>query len=177
MNERRTIKVIIGWQDRLPSEFSSSPTPSPLLAEPDFQFSSGLQPHSDKHQHDHDTSATTPILSSNDHDLTTSSLSTPVRPTHRRLLHIPHHSFSTENTLLVCLFNARSVGTSRRRSNTSTFILDNNIDIMLLTEIWLRPAGDEAKITDLALPGYSQSSPSPALRADPASKARPLPSS
>ena len=55
----------------------------------------------------------------------------------------------------VCLFNARSAGTSRRRSHISTFIQDNNIDIMLLTETWLRPAGDEAKIADLAPPGYS----------------------
>ena len=61
---------------------------------------------------------------------------------------------SAENTLLVCLFNARSVGTSRR-SDISTFIQDNNIDIMLLTETWLRPAGDEAKIADLAPTGYS----------------------
>ena len=138
-NERRTIKVIVGLQDRLLSEFSSSATPSPLPAEPDFKFSSGLQPHSDKRQHDHDTSATTLILSPNDRDLTTSSLSAPVRPTRRRLLRIPLHSFSTRNTLLVCLFNARSVGTSRRRSDISTFILDNNIDIMLLTETWLHP--------------------------------------
>ena len=57
--------------------------------------------------------------------------------------------------LLVCLYNARSVGTSRRRSDISTFIQDNNIDIMLLTETWLRPAGDEAKIADLAPPRYS----------------------
>ena len=123
------------------------------IAEPDFKFSSGLQPHSDKRQHDHDTSATTPILSPNDRDLTTSSLSVPVRPTRRQLLRILLHSFSIKNTLLVCLFNARSVDTSRRRSDISTFILDNNIDIMLLTEIWLRPAGDEAKIADLAPPG------------------------
>ena len=107
-NERRTIKVIVGLQDRLLSEFSSFSTPSPLSAEPDFKFSSGLQPHSDKRQHDHDTSATTPIFSPNDRDLTTSSLSAPVRPTRRQLLRIPFHPFSTENTLLVCLFNARS---------------------------------------------------------------------
>ena len=36
----------------------------------------------------------------------------------------------------------RSVGTSRRRSD---FIQDN-IDMMMQTETWLRPAGDEAKI-------------------------------
>ena len=42
-----------------------------------------------------------------------------------------------------------------RRSDISTFIQDNNSDIMLLTETWLRPAGDEAKIADLVPPGYS----------------------
>ena len=145
--------MIVGLQDRLLTEFFSPPTPSPLPAEPDFKFSSGLQPHSDKRQHNHDTSATTPILPPNDRDRTNSSLSAPVRPTRRQLLRIPLYSFSTENTLLVCLFNARSVGTSKRRSDTSTFILDNNIDIMLLTETWQRPAGDEAKIADLAPPG------------------------
>ena len=40
--------------------------------------------------------------------------------------------------------STRSVGTSRRRSDISTSIQDNNIDMMLLTETWLRPAGDEA---------------------------------
>ena len=88
-------------------------------------------------------------------DLSASSLSAPLRPPHRQLLHIPLSSSSAGNTLNVCLFNARSVGTSRRRSDISTFIQDNNIDIMLLTETWLRPAGDEAKIADLAPPGYS----------------------
>ena len=88
-------------------------------------------------------------------DLSASSLSAPLRPPHRQLLHIPLSSSSTENTLIVCLFNARSVGSSRRRSDMSTFIQDNNIDIMLLAETWLRPAGDEAKMADLAPPGYS----------------------
>ena len=147
--------MIVGLHERLPSEFSSSPTPSLLPAEPDFRFRFGHLPHSDKRQHDHDTSATTPILSPNDRDLTTSSLSAPVRPTRRQLLRIAIHSFSAENTLRVYFFNARSVGTSRRRSEISTFILDNYIDIMLLTETWLRPAGDEVKIANLAPPGYS----------------------
>ena len=85
-----------------------------------------------------------------------------MRPTRRQLLRIPLHSFSTENTLLVCLFNARSVGTSRRRSDISTFILDNNINIMLLT--LMRPRSRTWLCLD------TPSSPSLALRADPASK-------
>ena len=130
-NERRKIKVIVGFRDRLSSDSSSSPTPC--------QHTTSVPPSSPPSDHD---------------DLSASSLSAPLRPPHRQLLHIPLSSSSAENTLLVCLFNARSVGTSRRRSDISTFIQDNNVDIMLLTETWLRPAGDEAKIADLAPPGY-----------------------
>ena len=131
-NERRKIKVIVGFRDRLSSDTSSSPTPC--------QHTTSVPPSSPPSDRD---------------DLSASSLSAPLRPPNRQLLHIPLSSSSAENTLIVCLFNARSVGTSRWRSDISTFIQDNNIDIMLLTETWLRPAGDEAKIADLAPPGYS----------------------
>ena len=131
-NERRKIKVIVGFRDQLSSDSSSSPTPC--------QHTTSVPPSSPPSDRD---------------DLSASSLSAPLRPPHRQLLHIPLSSSSAENTLLVCLFNARSVGTSRRRSDISTFIQDNNVDIMLLTETWLRPAGDEAKIADLVPPGYS----------------------
>ena len=142
--------MIVGFRDRLPSDSSSSPTPCRQPAELDFyHFSSALLPHSEECQH----TASSP--SSDRDDLSGSSLSAPLRPPHRQLLHIPVSSSSAENTLLVCLFTARSVGSSRSRSDISTFIQDNNIDIMLLTETWLRPAGDEAKIADLAPPGYS----------------------
>ena len=131
-NERRKIKVIVGFRDQLSSDSSSSPTPC-----------------------QHTTSVPPSSLPSDREDLSASSLSAPLRPPHRQLLHIPLSSSSAENTLLVCLFNARSVGTSRSRSDIYTFIKDNNVDIMLLTETWLRPADDEAKIADLARPGYS----------------------
>ena len=172
-NERRKINVIVGFHDRLPSDFSSSPTPCRQPAELDFlpfQFSS---PPSLRH----DTTVVPPASPPRDHDdLTASSLSAPLRPYHRQLLHIPLGSSSAENTLLVCLFSARSDDTSRRRSDISTFIQDNNIDIMLLTETWLRPVGDEAKIADLAPPGYSVLS-FPVLQGSPAQKAGESPSS
>ena len=153
-NERRKIKVIVDFRDRVPSDSSSSPTPCCQPAELDFyHFSSALLPHSDECQHITSVPPSSPP--SDRDDLSASSLRAPLRPPHRQLLHIPLSSSSAENTLIVCLFNARSVGTSRRRSDISTFIQDNNIDIMLLTETWLRPAGDEAKIADLAPPGYS----------------------
>ena len=53
------------------------------------------------------------------------------------------------------LFNARSVGTSRKRTEICNFITDSDVDIMFLTETWIRPSGDEAKCADLAPPGYS----------------------
>ena len=147
--------MIVGFHDRLPSDSSISTTPCRQPAELDFyHFSSALLPHSFDYQHD--TTSVPPASPPSDRDdLSASSLSAPLRPPHRQLLHIPLSSSPAENTLLVCFFNARSVGTSRRRSDISTFIQDNDSDIMLLTETWLRPAGDEAKIADLALPEYS----------------------
>ena len=98
-------------------------------------------------------------------------------PPHRQLLHIPLSSSSAENTLIVCLFNARSVGTSRRRSDTSTFIQDNNIDIMLLTETWLCPAGDEAQDRRPGSAWVLGPLLSPLCRGGPAQKAGASPSS
>ena len=175
-NEPRKIKVIDGFRDRPPSDSCSSPTPCRQPAELDFyRFSSALLPHSGECQHD--TTAVPPAPPPSDRDdLTASSLSAPLRPPHRQLLHISFGSSSAKNTLLVCLFNARSVGTSRRRSDISTFNQDNGIDIMLLTETWLRPVGDEAKIADWLRLG-TPSSPSPALQGGPAQKAGASPSS
>ena len=58
------------------------------------------------------------------------------------------------------LFNAQSVGSSEKRAEISTFVSDNGIDMLFITETWLNPRGDEAKIADLAPSGYSaRSSP------------------
>ncbi|KAL8578398.1 hypothetical protein ACOMHN_014897 [Nucella lapillus] len=43
----------------------------------------------------------------------------------------------------------------RKRTDICSFINDNDVDILLLTETWLRSAGDEAKCADLSPPGYS----------------------
>lgn len=59
------------------------------------------------------------------------------------------------SNILVCSFNAQALGKSSKRSEISTFISDNSIDVMLLFETWLRSSGDEAKLRDLAPPGYS----------------------
>ena len=53
------------------------------------------------------------------------------------------------------LFNAQSVGSSEKRAEISTYVSDNGIDLLFITETWLNPRGDEAKIADLAPSGYS----------------------
>jgi exonuclease III len=51
-------------------------------------------------------------------------------------------------------FNAQSVGPAIKRTAINDFVLDNDIDMLLLTETWLRSSGDEAKCTDLTPTGY-----------------------
>ena len=72
-NERRKIKVIVGFRDRLPSDSSSSPTPC-----------------------QHTTSVPLSSPPSDRDDLSASSLSAPLRPPHRQLLHIPLNSCSAK---------------------------------------------------------------------------------
>jgi len=83
------IKVMVGFRNRLPSDSSSSSTPCHQPAELDFyRFSSALLPHPDQCQHD--TTAVPPASPPCDRDdLTAFSLSAPLRPSHRQLLHIP----------------------------------------------------------------------------------------
>ena len=57
--------------------------------------------------------------------------------------------------LRICCFNAQSVGTSERRTNIEHFVVDEQIDILFITETWLRRQGDEAKCVDMTPPGYS----------------------
>ena len=145
--------MIVSFRNRLPSDSSCSPTPCRQPAELDFTISVQLSSLTL-------TSVNTPLPYHLPLHPVTVTTSQPPRSA-LRCVPLTDSCFTfplvllQPKTLLVCLFNARSVGTSRRRSDISTFIQDNDIDIMLLTEIWLHPAGDEAKITDLAPPGYS----------------------
>ena len=56
---------------------------------------------------------------------------------------------------LKALFNAWSVGKPEKRTENTSFISDNDIYILFLTESWLRPRVDEAKCADLTPSGYS----------------------
>jgi len=53
-------------------------------------------------------------------------------------------------TVKVAVFNARSVGEKSKRSAISDLIVDNDVDVLCLTETWLLPSGDEAKCSDLS---------------------------
>ena len=63
-----------------------------------------------------------------------------------------------QGQLCVDLFNACSVGTPEKRTEIADFIIDLCVDILFLTETWLRQAGDEAKCADLAPPGFTAKS-------------------
>ena len=59
------------------------------------------------------------------------------------------------NDISIALFNARSVNSPEKRTEINTFITDENIQVMFLTETWLRARGDDARCSDLTPAGYS----------------------
>ncbi|XP_070208070.1 piggyBac transposable element-derived protein 4-like [Littorina saxatilis] len=70
------------------------------------------------------------------------------------LIVIPLQRTDQPNQLCLCQFNAKSVGQSRKRTAITDFIVDHDVDIMFITETWLRESGDESKCADLTPPGY-----------------------
>ena len=64
-------------------------------------------------------------------------------------------SQSSNTGFRIALFNAQSVGSSEKCAEISTFVSDNGIDLLVITETWMNPRGDETKIADLAPIGYS----------------------
>ena len=61
----------------------------------------------------------------------------------------------TSEPLLVACFNAHSVGAAKHRTEIANFIVNRNVDILFITESWLRESGDEAKLCDLSPAGCS----------------------
>ena len=45
-----------------------------------------------------------------------------------------------------CTLFARSVGTDEKRIEIKEFVTDQAIDILFLTETWLRPSNDELNV-------------------------------
>ena len=78
-------------------------------------------------------------------------------PNHHNLVPIPYVPFvristkATTNTIKVTLLNARSI--VNKSSLLCEHIIDNDTDIMLITETWLRE-GDDPVITNLCPPNY-----------------------
>ena len=58
------------------------------------------------------------------------------------------------NNLIIGLFNAHSIGSKQRRIQIVEFIKDEKIDLLFITETWLKQEGDESKQADLCPPGY-----------------------
>ena len=77
----------------------------------------------------------------------------------RNLLNLLNVNTNQRQTFLrICCFNAQSVGTSEKRTNVEHFVVTEQIDILFITETWLRCQGDEAKRVDMTPPGYSMKS-------------------
>ena len=80
---------------------------------------------------------------------------------HENLIYIPLTSDDSVNTqncnISLALFNAQSVGSTckRKRSAINDYILSENVDILCVTETWLKESGDEPKLLDLSPPGYT----------------------
>ena len=55
----------------------------------------------------------------------------------------------------MCVFSAQSVGPRGKRTEIVEFTRDECIDVIFLTETWIRSHGVEAKCADLKPPGYS----------------------
>ncbi|KAL8559702.1 hypothetical protein ACOMHN_002235 [Nucella lapillus] len=61
--------------------------------------------------------------------------------------------------MTVCCFNAQSISRKRnKRVEIENVIRDESIDIMFITETWLKPQGDEAACVDVTPGGYSMRS-------------------
>jgi len=74
----------------------------------------------------------------------------------KNLITIPLQTKPTlANDISIALFNARSVNSPEKGTEINTFITDNNIQLVFLTETWLRASGDGTRCTDLTPAGYS----------------------
>ncbi|KAL8583091.1 hypothetical protein ACOMHN_008529 [Nucella lapillus] len=87
-------------------------------------------------------------------DMSLCSTARPSRANLQNLIKVPLQSSDLPNQLCVCLFNAKSVGVVRKRTAIADFLADHDVDVMVLTETWLKESGDESKIADLTPPGY-----------------------
>ena len=56
--------------------------------------------------------------------------------------------------LTVSVFNAQSVGPKEKHTEIVEFMKDECVDILFLTETWMKTHGDESKCVDLTPPGY-----------------------
>ncbi|KAL8569475.1 hypothetical protein ACOMHN_054190 [Nucella lapillus] len=87
-------------------------------------------------------------------DVSLCSTARPSRANLQNLIKVPLQSSDLPNQLCVCLFNAKSVGVARKRTAIADFLADHDVDVMVLTETWLKESSDESKIADLTHPGY-----------------------
>ena len=75
----------------------------------------------------------------------------------KNLIYIPRVASPSDFGLKAVLFNARSVGPScsQKRTEITSYIAEEDVDIFFLTESWIKPRGHESIIADLTPSGYS----------------------
>ena len=77
----------------------------------------------------------------------------------QNLIAVPLQGPGFPNQLCICHLNAQSVcgnalKTRQKRTAIADFIADHDVDIMIVSETWLREFSDESKCADLRSPGY-----------------------
>ena len=71
---------------------------------------------------------------------------------HQNLIKIPLQPIESKLNVSCLLFNSRSI--CNKTDTVREHVLDQQADVVFLTETWLKP-GNTAKLNDLLLPGYS----------------------
>lgn len=67
---------------------------------------------------------------------------------------LSHQPALSDNKLSLCLFNSQSVCKDGKADTIADFVIENNLDIMFITETWLRQLGDEPITASLTPRGY-----------------------
>ena len=70
-----------------------------------------------------------------------------------KLIYIPCEN--SNKLFTICVFSAQSVGPREKRTEIVNFVRDEDVDMMFLTETWMKTQGDEAECVDLSPPGYT----------------------
>ena len=131
-NEPRKISVRIDGSDRP----VRPPPVDSISTQPDL-----------KHHSSHPDTTTATVIDAK-------SLSSSYSHHHKQGNLIRINPSQNDKGLTVSVFSAQSVGPKEKRAEIVEFVKDECVDILFLTETWMKTHGDESKCVDLTPPGY-----------------------